>query len=184
MWLLGILKSPFFLHLYALIKLLDMKPLYIITALLFYSIALTAQTNLEKANTCYDAKDYQCAIDNYLVSLANKSFKEGQQYILEYRIGNGYSQLVKDDKALEYFQKSVASNPNYLYSLWGVADSYYNLKKYTEAVDNYKKAYSLATTAIEKEDLTWWLAETYFAMKKHREAITEYKKIVSRTEDF
>ncbi len=184
MWLLGIVWHWTIAQLYALIKPYYMKPVFIAGVLFFTAITTAAQTNIEKANTCYEAKDYRCAIDQYLVALANKSFVEGEQYILEYRIANAYSQLAADEKALEYFQRSLASKPNYFYSAWGIADSYYNIGKYNDAVEHYKKAFQLATTTAEKESLYWALGETYFAMKKHTEAITVYKNISSRSGDY
>ncbi len=155
---------------------------YLVAAALFLCCSNGyAQTVLEKANTCYNDKNYQCALDNYLISLNDKTYKESDKYLVEYRIGTCYSNLAQDSKALDYFQRSSISNPNYMYGFWGIADSYFNMGKKTEALDNYKKAYSLASAASEKENLAYLLGESYYGLKRYTEALAEYKKVTLRT---
>ena len=134
---------------------IKMKLLSILILCMLISIVAFSQTNIETANSCYSKRDYQCAIDNYLIALNKRTYKEGQQYLLEYRIGNGYSYLKQYDKAIEYLQKSIANKSDDLYSYWALADTYYNMYKYEEAAINYKKALDYVIAAEDKETINW-----------------------------
>lgn len=161
-----------------------MKYLITLSLCLFATFAVVAQSDITKANTCFTNKEYQCALDNYLLALTNKGYAEADKALVEYRIGYCYLQLVNDNKALEYFHKSAVSKPDYMYAYWGLGDTYFNLKKDKDAVEYYEKAYSLATLPADKESIGYLIAETYYGMKQYNNALTEYKKIVSRTGEF
>lgn len=140
-----------------------------------------AQTELTKANNCYTNKEYQCALDNYLITLNNKGYKEEDKALVEYRIGYCYSKLINHNKALEYYHKSAVTKPDYVYAYWGIADAYFNLGKDKDAVEYYKKAAGLATLQADKESISFALAEAYYEMTQYSNALTEYRKINTRT---
>jgi tetratricopeptide (TPR) repeat protein len=161
-----------------------MKRILLIASLAFSLQAGFAQNEISKANDCYTKLDYQCAVDNYLLSISNKTYKEGDLYLIQYRIGDGYSVLGQFDKSNEYLLKAIASNADYFYSYWALADNYYDQKKYQEAISTYIKARDKAQDNSTKEELTWWLATTYFDTKSYTTAISEFKKIQSRESIF
>ncbi len=158
-----------------------MKKQLLIMVLMAWALQAFTQTEITQANTCYDKKDYQCAIDNYRIAIDKKSYKEGQLYLLEYRIGVGYSSLTQYGLATEYFNKSLVSKPGYYSAFWELGNLYYNTDKFQDAVTNYKKAYEGAPSATDKETLTWWLARSYYEQKSYSLAATEFKKVQSRT---
>lgn len=161
-----------------------MKQILILIAVIFLYCSAAAQTSLEKGNTCYNNKDYQCALDNYLIVLDNKSYKSEEQYLLLYYIGNSYFKLKQYTRALEYFNQSVNLNSGYIYNFYGLGDAYYNMANYNQAVEFYKKANLLTKTPAEKDDIAWWLGKSYYAQKKYSESATEYKKISSRLDKY
>jgi|GEM_PF-2915404 len=143
-----------------------------------------AQNEVNNGNDCYNKYDYQCAIDNYLIALDKKSYKEGDRYLLEYRIGDGYSSLKQFDKAKEYLLRAIATKPEYVYSHWALADNYYDAKNYQDAIIIYKKTFDLFTDKKDKEEMTWWIGNSYYNSKNYSSAITEFKKIQSRDDIF
>ncbi len=161
-----------------------MKNSITLCLLLLITQLAVAQTDLEKANTCFAAKNYQCALDSYLAALSYKGYKETDKYLVEYRVGFCYSKLILDNKALEYYHKSIVSKPDYMFAFWGLADTYYNLDNDKDAVEYYKKAYAIASIPSEKESIIFSLAESYFSLKQYNEAISAYKKITTRGKEF
>lgn len=161
-----------------------MKYFLLLLAVSFLYCSAAAQTSLEKGNTCYTNKEYQCALDNFLVTLDTKIYKAEEQYLLLYYIGKCYYRLKQYPKAIDYFNQSINLKPSSIYNYYGLGDCYYESKNYSMAVDNFKKAYDLTSTAKEKNDMCWWLGKSYFAWKKFSQSITEYKKITTRESTF
>ena len=128
-----------------------MKYLFTI-AILFVMHSGFGQSVIEKAYACHDNLDYQCALDNYLIALDKKLYKEGERYLFEYHVGSCYYALKQYVKAEEYFKKALASKPNDYLSFWKLADVYFSLKKYSDAVTYYKKALDITTIAAEKSE--------------------------------
>ncbi len=158
----------------------------IITSLFITAITLTAkaQTVIETANTCYSKQDYQCALNNYLSALNNNGYNASDKYIVEYRIGQCYYNLVQDEKALEYYKKCLISYPDYFYALWAAADCYSNMKKNTEALDYYKKAVALASSDEDRQSINYGIGEVYYDQKQYGSALEYYRKVYSRTGDY
>ena len=113
-----------------------MKKSALYIALIIAAMPVFAQTEITKANDCYNKEDYQCAVDNYLMALDKKSYKEGDLYLVEYRIGDSYSALKQFDKSNEYLLKAISSRPDYFWGYLSLADNYYDTKKYQEALKN------------------------------------------------
>lgn len=157
-----------------------MKAFFIGIVGLLSSYILIAQSNIEKGNTCYDNKDYQCALDNFLIVLDKQLYKEGDRYLVEYYIGSCYNALKQYARAETYFLKAVASKPNDRLNSWGLADVNFNLKKFTDAVTWYKKAHDLASAAGEKDIINKWLGLSYYRLKDYTLALATFKKIRSR----
>ncbi len=157
-----------------------MKKQLLIIVLMVWAVQAFAQTEITQANGCYEKKDYQCAIDNYRIAIDKKTYKEGQLYLIEYRIGVGYSSLTQYGLATEYLNKSLVSKPGNYSAFWELGNVYYNTDKFQDAVTYYKKAYDGASSAIDKESITWWIARSYDKQKSYALAIAEFKKIQSR----
>ncbi|MGF2413771.1 MAG: tetratricopeptide repeat protein, partial [Ferruginibacter sp.] len=158
-----------------------MKKSALYIALIIAAMPVFAQTEITKANDCYNKEDYQCAVDNYLMALDKKSYKEGDLYLVEYRIGDSYSALKQFDKSNEYLLKAISSRPDYFWGYLTLADNYYDTKKYQEALGYYQKAYDRATEKYDKEDATWWIANCQYNLKNYISAITEFNKLLLRT---
>ncbi len=156
-----------------------MKYLFTI-AILFILCTGFSQSVAEKAYACHDNLDYQCALDNYLIALDKKLYKEGERYLFEYHVGCCYYALKQYAKAEEYFKKTLVLKPNDYLSFWKLADVFFSLKKYTDAVTYYKKALELTTITAEKDDINKWLGLTHYRLKEYANALSAYKKIQSR----
>ncbi len=161
-----------------------MKKLLLLIMLIAGALRVLSQTELTKANECFDKKDYQCAADNYKIALDKKGYKEDQRYLVEYRIGYCYSSQEQYGMALEYLNKSLVSKPGYYSSYWEMGNVYYNTGKFLDAVTYYKKAYDGTPSSADKETITWWLARSYYKQKNYTSAIPEFKKILSRQGTF
>ncbi|MEI7736499.1 MAG: tetratricopeptide repeat protein, partial [Ferruginibacter sp.] len=157
-----------------------MKYFLLLLILSVFYINSIAQTSLEKGNTCFNNKEYQCALNNFLITLDTKIYKAEEQYLLLYYIGKCYYKLKQYPKAIDYFNQSVTLKPSSIYNYYELGDTYYESKNYSLAVDNFKKAYDLSSTEFEKNDMCWWLGKSYFALKKFTQSINEYKKINTR----
>ncbi len=160
-----------------------MKILITILIVLFYNSGF-CQSVVEKGNTCYDNKDYQCALDNYLIALDKKLYVEGERYLFEYHIANCYNILKQYANAEIYFQKALISKPNDYLSFWRLADVYYNQKKYTDAVINYKRASGITISAADKDNINKWLGNAYYRLKDYTNALLAYKSVQSREKLF
>jgi len=154
------------------------------SALLFFSLLVVSfsfsQSNIEKANTCFDKKDYPCAIDNYLIALEQKSYKEGQQYLVEYRIAKSYFEIDQREKAIGFYKKAVLSKPDLLSAYWGLGDSYYELDQFNSALENYRLGSEKATDPKDKEEFIWWMGNSYLGLKQPKMVIAQFSKIQSR----
>ena len=161
-----------------------MKKMLVIIMLMSGVLQAFSQTDLSKANDCYDKKDYQCAADNYKIALDKKGYKEEQRYLVEYRIGVCYSNLDQYNMALDFLNKSLVSKPGFFSSYWEMGNVYYNSDKFQDAVTYYKKAYDGASSSVDRETITWWIARSYYEQKNYSTAISEFKKVQSRSGNF
>ncbi|MEO7045678.1 MAG: tetratricopeptide repeat protein [Ferruginibacter sp.] len=148
----------------------------------FFSFSnIYSQGNIDKGNECFEKKNYQCVIDNYIIALDQKTYKESSRYVVEYRIGNCYRNLKQFDKAIDFYKKSIATNSSQVSSFWDMADIYYDNGDFKNALTNYKAALSNSTEPGNKSEINWWIANTYFKLKEHDLAITEFKKYIDST---
>lgn len=74
-------------------------------------------------------------------------------------IGLSHLNEKRFDKALEYFSKIVAKDPNNIMGWMGKGVSYAGLKKYDQAITHFKKSLELSPN---NKDVLQWLARTYY----------------------
>lgn len=158
-----------------------MNKYFLLVCFVLLSVQIAnAQATLVKANNCFTEKEYQCALDNYLLTVENKQVTPENSFQVDYRIGFAYFKLKMFDKAIIYFNKALEQKPDDLSALWDVAATYYNMEKYNEAKRYYLKAYQNATDEDNKEDLSYYIGQSSFKMKNYKESISWFKKIQSR----
>lgn len=138
------------------------------------------QTDITKANECFEKKDWGCAQDYYARALANKTFKEGEQHILEFRIGYAQQQLKQHDLAMARYRASIQLKNTYLYPWWYGGNILFDTGQYDSAVYYYQKAIPLVTNAEDIELLRFYLGESYFKAGKYRLAINTIAQVKSR----
>ncbi|MBS1756558.1 MAG: tetratricopeptide repeat protein [Bacteroidetes bacterium] len=143
-----------------------------------------AQNYIKTANDCFDNKQYQCAIDNYILALNQNSYKENDKYLIEYRIAGGYYKLNVRDKALEYYKKTTTTNPLQCTGFWDMADIYFTKADYSNALPNYKSAFANATNDSDKTTINWWIANTYFNLKQYNLAIPQFMNFINNAQYF
>lgn len=174
MWLLGIaiaLKINFLCY---------MKKFIIIIIFTFLSNYTFSQNEITKANDCYSKKDYECAINNYKISLRKNTYTANQKHIVEYRIGNCLLELEQKNEGFHYLKQCEISKYNYGYGYWKIAGYYYKNKNYDSATYYYKKIINTNIKPEEKEDVLFYLGESLYRNKKYYEAVLEFKKVKNR----
>jgi tetratricopeptide (TPR) repeat protein len=132
----------------------------LITFILIWAIlASPAQSAPEKANTCFDKKDYQCAVDNYLVSLESAlGFDSLQKEALllwpRVLIADNYTLNAKRPKCISVLNRAIKiyASENKLVS------NLYNCKAViTESTDTASIRLSLETAVkICPENIDPW----------------------------
>jgi tetratricopeptide (TPR) repeat protein len=150
---------------------------YFLLLLLLIGLKVSAQDYITTANKCYDEKNYQCAIDNYLASISNKSYQEKDYALIEYRIGHSYSQLDKLAESIAYFQNAIGAKSDFGDAYWDLAYAYYSVKEYAQALDNYTKAiefYKSSPSSLKSLYYSQGLA--YDALNKNENALASYEQ--------
>jgi tetratricopeptide (TPR) repeat protein len=129
-------------------------------------------SRLELANLYFRAKKYQsCAstLKDYLINETNPS-KDIQALYLESLLRGGqYKEAAQEGRA---FLKIVPNSP---LAYRAIANGFYNEKKYTQAIENFKKIDSL-----DYEDYRW-LGESYYQLKKDSLAAQAMEEFVKDT---
>lgn len=148
---------------------------YYLLLLVMIGLEASAQSYITNANKCYDEKNYQCAIDNYLASISNKSYQEKDYAEIMYRIGNGYVQLGKFQESISYFQNAISSKNDMGDAYWNLGYAYYSLKEYSQALTNYTKALEFyKNNNTSSASLYYSQGQTYGALGKKEEALKSY----------
>jgi superkiller protein 3 len=80
------------------------------------------------------------------------------------------------DLAIEYYQKTIASDPNHAIAYYNMGNAYRNLENYQEAIRCYQKA-----IAIDPKDANAYgnMGTAYDDLKNHQEAIRCYQKAIA-----
>jgi tetratricopeptide (TPR) repeat protein len=175
-------------------------------ALLDYSkstdIRSTAYSNKKIGDANKNLKNYKEAIVNYDKALelftnypdallergickSNiddiKGAKEDFSKVIELDPENAYAYYLMGDisigeEAVKYFSKLIEVFPEYGYSYKYRGIAYREIKKYENAISDYKKAMELepSLTSIILEEI----GDTYFEQKKYNDAIAEYTRVI------
>jgi|GEM_PF-4439148 len=129
--------------------------------------AVTAQEYLKQGDACFTQKNYPCAYDNYM-----KGYEAGlnaTKDVLYYRIGFCLNAMKRAEEAKRWLWRSITEK-NTLSPNWELASVYLNLKKYDSSAFYYKKAFTMATTAEQKRNISYWAGASYFNLKDYFQA--------------
>jgi len=131
----------------------------------------------------FNAGDYKTALDNYL------KIKIQTPEVL-YSIASCYFELNNNEKAIEYFKRTLEKTPNDTNAMYFIANSYINLQNTNAAAEYLNKILSLepnnqnAKTALtslkqgaEGKDLD--MAISFLEEKKYTECLTLLDKIIA-----
>jgi tetratricopeptide (TPR) repeat protein len=157
-----------------------MKLILPVLALLL-SVVSFSQSELVTGDKCYEAKDYSCALTNYLAGYQKGLYPADKKYFLEYRIGYCYAEQNKLAETKTWYLKSVASKPDYGYSWWDFAYILYRQAKYDSAIICYRKAHQYLTSQEDKDNMLYWTAWCYRNKSDYTAAANEFKKIKVHT---
>ncbi len=161
-----------------------MKYLLVLISSLSIAASAMAQNDLDKADKCYNNKDYSCALPLYQSGYSQALYGQGLKYMVEFRTGYCYAQLNQLKEAKIWFLKSIATKSDYGYSWWNLANHLYNEKKYDSAAVCYQKAYQYLEKQEDKDNMLYWSGWSYFHSGKYTESAREYQKIKNRTDKY
>lgn len=161
-----------------------MKKIILLSTYLFCVWNLKAQNEIAKANECYKNKDYQCAVDNYKISLKKASYAAKDKHAIEYRVGYGLMKLGQFTESLSYYRIAEKTQQNYGYGWWDIGSYFYRTKKFDSAIYYFNKTIVSNITKEEKQNALYDLADSYYNYKKYNDAISIFKKIETRENAF
>ena len=123
---------------------------------------------LEKAKTLEELKQYQEAIDNYLITLE----LDDPTAFACLRIGVCYQKLNKPEAAISYYKKAVHEDPLLDKGWLFLTNLYYEL-------ENYQKAsyYIIKALKIDDENVLYWrrLSEINLKLNFFQEAVSSFE---------
>jgi len=123
---------------------------------------------LEKAKTLEELKQYQEAIDNYLITLE----LDDPTAFACLRIGVCYQKLNKPEAAISYYKKAVHEDPLLDKGWLFLTNLYYEL-------ENYRKAsyYIIKALKIDDENVLYWrrLSEINLKLNFFQEAVSSFE---------
>ncbi len=156
----------------------------IIVSCLLLSFIGFSQTELKTGDACFDKKDYDCALSNYLAGYNKALYTADLKYYVEYRIGYSNYETKKLNEAKAWYIKSIASKSDYGYVWWDLAYILYSQNRYDSAITCYRKAHQYLTKQEDKENMLYWTAWSYRGKYEYTSAVNEFKKIISRTNSY
>ncbi|MCL5286761.1 MAG: tetratricopeptide repeat protein [Acidobacteria bacterium] len=120
-----------------------------------------------RADIMMARKLYSDAIEAYEVLLK----KEPKNAELLNKIGVGYSNLTKLDKAKKYYERAIKANPKYASALNNLGTVHFYQKKFRRAIKVYERA-----IAVNPNSATFHgnAGHAWFADKKYPQAITAW----------
>lgn len=98
------------------------------------------------ANNCFRNENYSKAIEFYNKALLNNEYDEAA---IEYNIGVAYLRLREINTAIEYFKKSLSTDPNRKICYFNLGYCFGLLKNYKAALLYYKTALSMDGSDID-----------------------------------
>ena len=105
---------------------------------------------------------------NTILPIIPDHFGDSFKLMLYTLIGMTHDNLSKHQEALEWFDKALKIDPNYVFALYGKGATLHNLSKYQEAIEWYDKALKIDqndTLALNNKGLA------LSNLSKHQEAI-------------
>lgn len=105
---------------------------------------------------------------------SNKSFSKNQKAIDLY--SKGTDELKKDNfkKAIEYFEKALKIDPEFVFAWDNLGVSYRNLDNYDKAIESYEKSLEIDPKGITPLQN---IAVVYQYKKEYQKAIISYQKL-------
>lgn len=136
--------------------------------------------DIEKANNL---------LANNKIKTALKSFRDIQQKnkdvqgieIINLYIGNCYSLLKNDEKAIVYFLKALKKYPKHKGLILSIGNSYANMKKMDKAIEWFGK---LDDEDITNTDTLYNIGVNFYNKMMYKKAIGYFKKAVELKNDF
>ena len=131
---------------------------------------------LEKAKTLEELREYQAAIDNYLITLE----LDDPTAFAFVRIGECYEKLENYEAAISYYKKAVHEDPLLDRGWILLANLYYDDKNYQKASYYISKALK-----IDEDNAVYWrrYAEINIKLNFFEEAITGFENCLSLKDD-
>jgi tetratricopeptide (TPR) repeat protein len=131
---------------------------------------------LEKAKTLEELRDYQGAIDNYLVTLE----LDDPTAFAYVRIGECYEKIEKFEAAISYYKKAVHEDPLLDRGWFLLTNLYYDEENYQKAAYYISKALK-----IDDDNTLYWrrYAEIKIKLSFYEEAVTGFENCLSLKDD-
>lgn len=107
-------------------------------------------------------------------------YQNTQQADINYYEGHRYFEKTRYDKAILFYKKTLAIDPERIDALTDLAYSYQWTRDFEAAIKTFQKALSFKPNDIK---LKIALAQTYSWIKKYDEAIELYKEIIEKSDD-
>ena len=148
----------------------------------------SAITYYTTATTIYPAPTALLALANLYAETKNVKALNICQQIDEMRLGNEYdaytaffagvffSRTGNKEKALLFFDKSIANNYTFMDAYLEKGYVYYDLKKFTNALDVFKTA---AEVSNRFADAYYWQGKCLEALNKKSDAINKYQQALA-----
>jgi tetratricopeptide (TPR) repeat protein len=134
---------------------------------------------LEKAKNA-EAKD-SC-------ELALKYFKEAEALNAKcfdadayYRMGKLYVCLWDNTQAINYYQKAISINQNFIDAYIKLGNSYRNISDYTQAISTYQKVLSINPNDT---NAYYFIGVSYYRLWEYDQAISSFQKAISINPNF
>ena len=145
-------------------------------AIFQYQKAITLDPKLTEARnnmgTAYLAKgNYTQAIAEFQMCLKDPSYGTPEKAL--YNMGFANLKLKNVDKAIEYYQKSLAAGPQSVNTLYYLARAYLEKKEYDKAIEQLTKVVSIDDAF---KDAQYQLGLLYEEQKSHIKAVAAFTK--------
>ena len=124
----------------------------------------------------YNLGEYRDAIMYYSLAIQKGKNEPKPTAARYYWVGEGHLQLKEYNQALDAFAKGLAFNPDNSSIHWGIAATYFNQQKWTDAVTAYTRAIGLLKDdTASLKSLYYWRGRTYTGMKDYVKAQADYE---------
>ena len=163
------------------------KPIKFVSVLVTIFLSTVAgncqQSELTIGDSCFNARNYPCALENYLAGEKKNLVKPDKKAVLEYRIGYCYKMQKDYASSSAYFTRSLSTDPSYQNAYWERGANYKTQGMYKQALEDYDAALRLADTSSEVARISYQVADLYYDNKQYRSALEKALKISDRSEE-